>query len=442
MINSRSENIVRKKLLVSALCLLIASGASAGESTSVYVEAAADQVVGPADTVVLTQTVSLSQDSWVYLQSDGRSIPSGAAIATTQIFVDGSPASNASVTDWSVSKSPQQHSYNNIGAIHLSAGSHTVQLHASSQNSRSFTIGAGSNLSVLVSPASSVASGMRGSDSATIAPNVAGLTATSNLPVVSHVDLPVDGGSGKPFVALSSARIFRFGNAGDPLTTIAIDGGTLPNNQASWSDNDMYEYAENQAPFFTQTFIPSLAGAHTASLVSSALPYAGENVQYRIGADSTLVTLTGGMTVVGAASAPTDPHNVTNYICVATSQGSPGCPAIGVDVVVAEGDIVVPAGHNGVVLVTGKTRIQADASDPGGQSLVYLTIDGVRRGSLGAQQLASPSSVSTRTIGTSYLATGAEALTPGAHHVVMHAATSGNFIHLAMTRDLPLIWFD
>jgi hypothetical protein len=433
---------MRRKSLVAALCLAMASAASAGESNSVYTEVASDQVVGPTDTIVLTQTVSLAENGWVYLQSDGRYIPSGAAIATTQIFVDGSPVSNASVTDWSVSKSPQQHSYNNIGAIFLPAGSHAVQLHASSQNSRSFTIGAGSNLSILVKPAATVATGIRGSDSGTVSPNTAGLTTTSILPIVNHVNVAVDGGSGQPFVALSSARIFRFGNAGDPLTSIALDGATLPNNQASWSDNDMYEYAENQAPFFTQAFIPSLLGAHTASLASSALPYSGENVQYRVGADSTLVALTGGMTVVGAAAAPSDSHNVTNYICVATSQGSPGCPAIGTDVVVAEGDIVVPAGHNGVVLVSGKTRIQADASDLGGQSLVYLTIDGIRRGSLGAQQLASPSAVSTRTIGTSYLATGAAALTPGIHHVVLHAVTSGNFIHLAMTRDLPLIWFD
>jgi hypothetical protein len=161
-----------------------------------------------------------------------------------------------------------------------------------------------------------------------------------------------------------------------------------------------------------------------------------------MGADSTLVTLTGGMSVVGAAPSPTDAHNVANYICVATSQAWAGCPAIGSDVVVAEGDIVVPAGHNGVVLVSGKTRIQADASDPGGQGFLYLTIDGIRRGSFGAQQLAAPSSVSTRTLGTSYLATGAEALTPGTHHVVLHASTTGTFIHLAMTRGLPLIWFD
>jgi hypothetical protein len=389
----------------------------------------------------------LESNSWVYVQSDGRYIPSGGgAGATTRIFVDGAPVGNASVTDWSVSKSPQQHSYNNIGAVFLGAGLHTVELHTSSQNSRSFTIGAESNLSALVTPANAVGVATRGADSGVVSHNVAGLSDTSILPTVAHVNIAIDGGGGQPVVALSSARIFRWGNAGDPLTTIALDGSTLPNNEASWSDNDMYDYAENQAPFFTQAFLPSVAGVHTASLVSSALPYGvgqpANTVQYQVGADSTLVTLTGGMSVVGAAPSPADPNNVGDYICVATSQGWAGCPPVGSDVIVAEGDIVIPAGHNGVVLISGKTRIQADASDPGGQGLLYLTIDGIRRGSLGAQQLAAPSSVSTRTLGTSYLATGGEALTPGVHHVVLHASITGTFIHLAMTRDLPLIWFD
>jgi hypothetical protein len=418
----------------------------AGELTSGYTQLTADRIIGSADTVVLTKVISLGTGSWVYVQSDGRYFPSGGgAIATTRIFIDGVPVGNASVTDWSVSKSPQQHSYNNIGALLLGPGSHTIELHASSQNSNSFTIGAESNLIALVNPASSVAVANRGMDSGVVSHNVGGLDGTAVLPTVTHINLPVTG-QGQPVIALSSARIYRWGNAGDPLTTIAWDGSTLPNNQASWSDNDMYEYAENQAPFFTQAFLPGTTGAHTASLVSSALPYGvgqpPDNVQYRVGADSTLVTLTGGMSVAGAASAPSDAHNVTNYLCVATNQGWPGCPTVGSDVVVAEGDIIVPSGHNGVVLVTGKTRIQADSSDPGGQGFLYLTIDGIRRGSLGVQQLAAPSSVSTRTLGTSYLATGAEALTPGTHHVVLHASTSGSFIHLAMTRDLPLIWFD
>lgn len=433
---------MKKTLLSAFLAMAFVSASYAGELTSTYSELASDTVVGPADTAVITTSVSLAANSWVYIQSDGRYIPSAAAIATARIFVDGAPVGNASVTDWSVSRSTQQHSYNAIAAVFLSAGSHTVQLHAASQNSQSFTMGAQSNLSVLVNPASSVSTAMRGTDSATISPNVSGLSTTSVLPTVAHVNIAVGGSSGQPTVLLSSARIYRFGNAGDPLTTITLDGNSLPNNQASWSDNDMYEYAENQAPFFTQAFIPSLVGSHTATLASSALPYSGEKVQYRVGADSTLVALTGGMSVVGAAAAPSDSHNVTNYLCVGTSQGWSGCPAIGSDVIVAEGDIVVPAGHNGVVLVTGKTRIQADASDPGGQGFLYLTIDGVRRGALGVQQLASPSSSSTRTIGTSYLATGANALSPGTHHVVLHASTTGNFIHLAMTRDLPLIWFD
>lgn len=418
----------------------------AGQSGSVYDQLYTDVSIGSVDTAALTKSITLAAPSWVYFQTDGRVWPSGGgSIPSVWITVDGVDASNRSVVDWSVSHNPQQHSINAVGVAYLSAGTHSVTLHAKSLNSKTFALGSDTNLSALIGPATTVTSTIRGSDSGTLSYNVNGLNGQSVLPTNSQVNLPVNSNAGQLLVAVTSSRIYRYGHAGDPLTTIGLDGATLPNNRASWSDNDMYEGAENQAPFFSQALIPNIgAGSHTISLLTTSLPYtSGSNdVQYRMGGDAIVVALQGGMSVVGAAPAPSDAHNVTNYICVATNVGWTGCPATGSDVIITEADIVVPPGHNGIVMISGKTRIQGDASDAGGVGYLWLTIDGTRRGSMGVQQLASPDSVSTRTLGTSYLATGVEALASGTHHVVLYAKATGNFQHLAMTKDLPLIWFD
>ena len=437
------------KLLVPALAISLAvasHSAIAADTNSTYSEVASDAVIGSSDTTVLVSSINLPKATWVYLQTDGRAYPNyGGAISAIWITADGSPVGSTSVIDWSVSKDPQQHSYNAIGAVYLKAGTHTIALHARSLNSVAYTLGATSNLDVLVNPATTVTKAQVPSDTGQLTYNVYALPATSALPTGIQASATVNGANGSTLVALSSARIYEYGHDGDPLTTIGMDGSSLPIDQASWSDNDMYGYAENQAPFFTHALIKNLSTVnHTLQLMTSALPYSSGNnqVAYRMGAGSTLIGLQGGMSVVGSSPQGTDAHNVTKYICVGTSQNWAGCPNIGTAVPIAQADITIPAGNNGVVLITGKTRIQGGNSDAGGTGYLYLTVDGVRKGSLGVQQLQSPDSVSTRTLGTSYLATGANALAPGTHHVVLYAQASGSFIHLAYTLDLPLIWFD
>lgn len=406
-----------------------------------------DTIIGGGDSTVLIQSITLPAPTWVYLQSDGRVWPSGGgSYPAIWIAVDGATASNLSVVDWSASKSPQQHSYNTIGAVYLQAGTHTFTLHAKSLNSHSFTLGAASNLDVLVDPASTVSMASPGTDTGVLSYNVAGLNGQSVLPTQSQANISVNGNNGSTLVALASSRIYEWGNQGDPLITIGLDGSTLPNDQASWSDNDMYVYAEKQAPFFAHAFVSGLSSTtHDVSLLTTAIPYTGgqsNTVQYRMGGDSRVIALQGGMAVAGSAPQATDAHNVLNYICVATSSAWAGCPSVGENVVLAQADIVIPQGHNGVVLITGKTRVQGDSADPGGVAYLFLTVDGVQMGSLGVQQLASPDSVSTRTMGTSYLASGSHALSLGTHHVILYGKATGNFRHLAMTRDIPLIWFD
>jgi hypothetical protein len=103
--------------------------------------------------------------------------------------------------------------------------------------------------------------------------------------------------------------------------------------------------------------------------------------------------------------------------------------------------IDVPHNHSGVVMLTAKTRVAGDGSDDGGVIELWLTVDGVRRGSTARQVLRAPSSVSTRPLTASYLAAGDLALTPGQHKVRVMARATGSFRHVCFSRDIPLLWF-
>lgn len=428
--------------LVCAAGLLFSSNVMAASSLSVYSQLSTNPVVSNSGTTLLTQTINLPSAQSVYVQTDGRVIPTGygGAIAVVWIQIDGALVGNQSVVDWSKSTDPQQHSYNAIAAKTLAAGVHTITLIAATLNASSFTVGARSNLATLVSPGSTVIQQKRGSDSGVLSYNTAGLTSTSPLPHSSQVTNTVSGSAGSTVVALASSRIYQYGRAGDPLTTISLDSATQPNNVSDWSDNDMNSGAENQAPFFTHALIKGLStAAHAVSLDTSAEPYSsGTNVvQYEIAGDATLVTIQ-GMSIVGSVPLSSSPYNVANYLPVASSTGYPGYPAAGTAVPIAQGNITVPTGDSGVVFIRGETRVQGAPTDSG-NVLLSMTVDGIQQGSLGVQQLANPDGTSTRTISTSYLAKG---LSAGQHHVVLYAEGDGTFQHLCVTADLPLIWFN
>ncbi|RKP43975.1 hypothetical protein [Trinickia fusca] len=402
--------------------------------------------MGSSNATILTTTVTLPTASYVYVQSDGRVFPAGAAIAALSIWADGGEISNDSVIDWSKTTNAQQHSYNVIGATYLAAGTHVLRVNASTLNGASFVVGAGSNLSVMTSPADTVMVSRVAQDTAPLSFATAGLKRGSPLPHQPLVSQMINTG-GRATVALASGRAFLGGAPGDPLTAIYLNGQEPANNVGTWADNDTWKGAENQSPFFNHAFYAQPGNQATVSWDASALPYCEDDscsglvniVNYKVGAGSTLVTLS-GMTVAGSAPTAYTAYNRTNYIDIGSSSG---VPPTGTNVVLAQADIVIPQGHNGVVLFTGKSRVQGDGADAGGTVSMWLAIDGVQRGSTGIQQLRLPDCVSTRTIGTSYLsAAPGERLAPGTHHVTLYGRADGSFKHMSMTRDLPLLWFD
>jgi hypothetical protein len=160
-----------------------------------------------------------------------------------------------------------------------------------------------------------------------------------------------------------------------------------------------------------------------------------------------LTVLAGGLRVVGAGAPalsgfPDQAGTAWDFACIGATNPWPGCPAIGENVVVGSGSFVVRRGHPGVVMIAAKARVQGDGADPGGTATLWITLDGVRRGSVGVQELRAPSGVSQRTISASYLTAGKLALRPGRHVVRVYGRAEGDFVHLTLSRDLPLIWFD
>lgn len=99
---------------------------------SIYMALGSDQEVAERNVLLTTQLV-LEQPVWVFLETDGSYAPLAKdSAATVHIQVDGQRVTNESRIDWRGSRVPLPHSFNAIGALHLEAGTHTVELVAQS----------------------------------------------------------------------------------------------------------------------------------------------------------------------------------------------------------------------------------------------------------------------------------------------------------------------
>ncbi|HNY32896.1 MAG TPA: hypothetical protein PKO15_18580 [Fibrobacteria bacterium] len=458
--------MIQRIALLGSLC---AGMVFCAETNSTYDEVGADfRVTSTVPEMLISRTITFPATQKILIASDGRFFPNGGggAIAGVFITVDGIQQTNLSLIDWSSissSYAPKQHSYNCIGLITVPAGQHSISLMAVTLNGAPFFVGARSNLSIIVNPgkySTAVSQNIEEGEFNFTTQGIKVGTPLRSTPILSlPITVPYTGGQ---IIALASSRIYS-GNNGDPLTSIYINAVEPRNHEGNWSDNDMRAEggAESQAPFFNHGYFQKAGGTHTLSYNVTELPYAEEspttpgdenNVRYKVGAGSRLIGILGGR-VTGRAYESNASYNRTNYIGIATSNNWPGFPAQGTDIVLARGNVFVPSDHNGIVYFTGKTRVQGDKDDPvpspifphiGIDENVYLwlTIDGVAKGSLGVQDIGDKDSQSTRTLSTSFLATGADKLSFGNHVVELHAMALGGFSHLCMTQDLPLIWFD
>ncbi len=247
--------------------------------SSSYSSLSSDVLVS-SSTALITRTLSLSSPEWVYVQSDGRYFPHTGFAANISISINGQSVSNDAVIDWRASTNPQQHSFNVIGASLLPAGSHTVQLMAHPL-SGSFYVGAGSHLSILVRPATTVRVSSLSSDAGPFDFTTANLSPGSpapSSPLLSHEMTP----SNQPLIALASGRAYAYANYGDAMFGLYLNGANAGNDESLWSVNDLWTGAETQAPLSTHAYFKPRSGSVTVSLGASEFPWEGreDSVHY------------------------------------------------------------------------------------------------------------------------------------------------------------------
>ena len=401
---------------------------------------------------VYGRTITLPTASWVYAQLDGRYYSSRMPYGdSADVFatVDGVRITGMAMTDWSTSNHSSQHCYNGVGAVYLAAGQHTVSLRANGKNTY---IGAGSNLSFFVNPATNV---NVSSTSNTYGPygfsyTTAQSQGTAPIPYATVIQNQITSPPGTPIFSFSAFTEQNSTYSGDALSTIYLNGQEPTLTQATWTNNDYFPAIEKAAPMFSQSLFAS-SGSDNISLIATVYPWivnGGHNlVTYTVNKPS-LVSVYGGMRVYG--SSPSQFLSPSSYntvwfgsaSCIGTNQNWPGCPAVGTPVLLASQTIDVPFGHSGEVLFMAKTRMQGDKSDGGGQVVLYINIDGNNTPTTGVQGITSADGESQRTLSTSYFATGNNRLAPGTHTVQVYVAAQGSFIHMTVANDLPLVWFD
>lgn len=423
---------------------------------SKYKQLGSDVRVNVGTSILLAETISLTAPGWVYVQSDGRYYPGGAALANAYITINGEKISNDSLIDWRGTSDPQQHSFNVIGAKHLPAGQHTVVLHGVAANAPAY-FGAGSNLSVLTDAATQVAVSVLGSDTAQLNFDTTNTPEGSPIPTRGRTTiLSVQAGNtAGPLIAMVSGRNYVWGNYGDAMWGIFLNGQEPNIDSMTWSINDLWKAAELQAPMFAQAMFMTSPSNSSVQLVASESPYyypvarQTNEVKYRIGANARLIALSGGISVSGKALNPGFSYDTQGqyrryaYVCIGTNGYNTYCPPTGSEVVLGQGQVCIPSWHNGVVLFSAKSRVQGDMADSGGTVSLQIKINGQPVGSTGVQQLGpAPNSESTRTISASYLSAGSSALPEGCHTAQVVARADGDFRNISMNADLPLLWFD
>ena len=372
-----------------------------------------------SDKVLLSAQVTLPTAATVLLVADGRYGPLGHNAANIYITVDGTKASSDSYIDWTQSTNMQQHCFNAIGVKSLAAGSHTINLVADYISGGGFYVGAGSNLSVMVNPATSVEQAILTSDTGAFDFTTANCGDGCPVPHTPMLSRQINVSStSDPVILLASGRTYAATAYGDAMWGIYVDGSYPGNGAACWTVNDIWDGAETHAPMYAHAFINGIpAGTHTFSLDATEFPWGTteESVVYKVGAGTRLVALRGGMVVKGSSPQSTALHDNTDYLPIGTSSGWSGVPPVGTSVLLAEASIDVPPNHSGVVMFIAKTRVQGDKTDAGGTVSLWIAVDGVKVSNDGIQQLASPCSSSQRTVTASYLAAGSSALLTGTH---------------------------
>lgn len=402
---------------------------------------------------ILTRNVSVTTPTHVLISADGSVSPganSGISF-TTSISVDGVVSSDLSKISWINSVNFDTHAFNTIGTAVLQPGTHVIKL-SGTATAGSVTVGATTNLSTMLTPATTIVS-------ATSTANVGPLnfnTYTQAQPgnndrspnpmphpytAVTSATVPVT--AGQPLVLLGSGYHYQAGHDGDSAIGFWVDSTQSTSYTASWDGNDICTCAEQTAPFYLQGIYSGLsAGNHQALLGGSELYWsdqmADNPIIYDISSGASLLAMTGFHTA-GALYSPTPlpnaPTSMLNTIPIFATTPT----------ILASGTVNVPSSSSGVLYFAAKTRLFGGSGNATLTMQIY--VDGVAVGSKSVQTCGynlAGGCISARTMTASYLSAGAGTLSIGNHNVqvqlTMQTTTSGQKMYGSI--DAPLIWFD
>jgi hypothetical protein len=181
-------------------------------------------------------------------------------------------------------------------------------------------------------------------------------------------------------------------------------------------------------------------------------------VIYNVKPTVTMVALHGGMGVIKEASySSACPDHVciasnclptTGCACTPHTPTSGECKPIGQWKTIASATVTIPDGHDGRVLMVGKLRCQGDGCDDAMTVRLRLRVNNVIRGSEGVQGLGGQvppftTSISQRTMTTSFFCDATNVLLPGTYTVELlgrvDAGNGARIRHLSYHNDLPLL---
>ncbi len=421
-------------------------------------------VFGP--TTVRSETINLTAPGRLLVQADGHVLPvswPSAASAWAWITVDGQTVSNTTVEDWQGSIAPQPHAFATVGAVSVSAGTHVVALQADARNGI-FDLGS-AGLTVFVNPAAQVVMAQLPADSSAIQPSYptrpgASRCAWSNIPwsKLVSLDMPT---ADLPVYTFAAGRTQVIANAGDSMLGILHEHSDVRGEgtltwRGAYSVQDLWPAAEIHSALSCQGVLygaaPSAEYRPRLWLAATEFPpsnHPGQPLSFKVGSGATIVGVAGGMQVHGAVAKTNGP--VCQAMCFGGS-GS-GCPAVATPVVLSYGTIRIPSGHDGRVFISGKARVQGDSGDTAARSSMRIRLNGQYVGTNAVQGVGGwlggwDSTLSQRTLGVSYLATGALAL-PAGDHLVELVVQLNPYANPARTErmsiwddDPMLVWID
>lgn len=435
-----------KKILVK-LCLFSFSFLFAGDPLSSFTKTNRDIIINSSIPIaVINKKITLKKTQNVLLVADGSFSPftkNGKAVIS--ISIDNITVSNRSIIDWGTTDNPQTHTFNCIASATLNKGTHIIKLIANSHNetpNTNFKVNSDSGLSVLIDAAPNIVSSGYDNQDKVINFDSGKKGGVFPLPMENIITNRINLEAETNVVTLCSGNSYKYCGEGDALWGIFLnDEDCINNGSSQWSVNDILRSAEQEAPMFLHS-LHTLTGKNSISLKAGELSftYFENPVCYKVDNSTKLISLY-GMNIAGKVS-------ITNTYCNREEWGVFGSysdkkyPPIDIPHEIISKDIEIPEGHNGVLLFLVKFRLQPDQKDIGGLAKLWLNIDGIDVGTIGVQGYKKPNGDSSRTISASYLSSGNSALSVGKHTIKVYLKAEGNFMHIAHSLDLPLVYFD